>query len=132
LGSGGDLSSDADEVASQSQIVDNPRVVRRVGSGGGSIDQIGQISDAAHLFERRIAQKLVGDQNGVSELTPADMALQGDEQPAMEGLVEMAALKLVAQTLVGRIVIEKRPEQGLLGFDVSGGAVEIGRIGRRA
>ena len=84
------------------------------------------------IFERRIAQKLIGDQDGVGELAPADMALQGDEQPAMEGLVEMATLQLVAQTLIGGIVIEKRPQQGLLGLDVGGGAVEIGRIGRRA
>ena len=63
----------------------------------------------------------VGHQDGIGELTAADVALEGREQPSMEGLEEVPGLQIVADPLEGGVVVEERAQQRLFGLDVGRG-----------
>src|SRR5207244_1869815 len=118
LGGGGDLPADADEVAAQGQVVDGAGVVRRVGGRRRAVDQDGQIADAAQLLERRVAAELFGKEDRLSQLTLANLGLDGGEQALVERLEEVPRLQVVAQPFEGGVVVEQGAQQGLFRLDV--------------
>src|SRR5665213_2538725 len=55
---GGDVAADADQVAAQGEVVDDPGVVGGVGGRRGAVHQIRQIAHRAKFLESRIALEL--------------------------------------------------------------------------
>ena len=87
-------------------------------AGWGAIDEVGQITQAAQLLERRIVLELVGQQDRLRQLTLANVGLDGLKQPLVKRLVEATGLQVVAETLVGGVVVQQDAQQRLLGFHV--------------
>ncbi len=132
LGVSRDLAADADEVATQSQVVDDAGVVGDVGGRRRAVHQVGQISHAAQFLEGGVALKLFGEQNRLGQLPAAHGVLDGAEQPAMERLEEMSRLERVAQALISAVVIQKNAKQGLFSLYVRRGVKDVSRRRGRA
>ena len=114
------VAANSDQVAAKGQIIDHTGIVRRVGSRGRAVDQIGQIAQAAQLFKGWFALEPLHQHDGLGQHALADMFLDGSKQALVEGLEEVPRLKQVAQPLIGSVVIEQRTEKGLLGLDIGG------------
>ena len=128
LGAGGDLLADADQIPAQRQVIDGPGIVRGMGRGRRPVHQIGQVAQAPQLLERRIAGELLGDQDRLGQLPLADRGLDGAVEAAMEGLEEVPCLQVVPQALEDGVVVEQRPQQGLLGLDIGRGVIVVGFV----
>jgi hypothetical protein len=93
-------------------------------AGGGAVDQVRQIADAAQLLERRIALEPFEQHDRLGQLALADVLLDHRKQAGVERLVEVGRVQLVAQPLIGRVVEQERAEQRLLGLEVVRGVRE--------
>ncbi len=131
-GEGGDVAADADQVAPQRQVIDGAGVVGGVGRGRRAVHQVGQVADAAQLFEADIAGELLGQQDRLGQLALADIGLDRGEQPLVEGLEEVTGLQIVADPLEGGVVVEQGAQQRLFGLHVGRGMRDRHVVGDRA
>jgi len=103
VGRDGDLAADADQIALQRQIGRPPAHSRPRSPPAGAIDQVGEIAQAAQLFERRIVLEAIDQHDRLGQLALADMLLDRRIEAGVERLVEMARLQLIAQPLIGAL-----------------------------
>ena len=81
----GDVAADTDQVAAQRQVVDRPGVVRGVGGGRRAVDEVGRMADAAQTSKPTSRANCSAIKIRLGELALADVALDGGEQPLVEG-----------------------------------------------
>ncbi len=117
-GPDGDLAADADQVAAQGQVVDQPAIFGGVGPWRGAVHQIGQIAQPAQLIEGGVLAEPLHHHDRLGQLALLDVLFDGREQPGVERLIEVARLQLVAQPLEHAVVEQQRAQQGLLGFQI--------------
>ncbi|MND83426.1 hypothetical protein D3C80_752900 [compost metagenome] len=114
------LAADADQVATQGQVIDDAGIVGRVGRRGGAVDQVGEVAQTAELMKRRVLLEPLHQNGRFGQQALADVVLDRLEQPLVEGLVHMRAAQAVAQPLEHGVVEHQRAQQRLLRLQVMG------------
>ena len=125
----GDLARHADQLAQQRVLLDDRRVVPRVGDRRRVGLQRDEDRGVADGVEQARALELVGHRHRVDGLAPLHEGLDGPEDVPVGRLVEVArAAQLDAdrRRVVGQ---EHRPEQRLLGLEVVGRHARAARHG---
>ena len=115
----GDVAGDADEPAQQRELVDDARVVTRVGRRRRVALDLQQRGATADVVEQVGAAQLLGDGDRVGRLALTVQRLDGLVDVAVRGLVEVAGLDVRLDRRGDRVAREEhRPEQRLLGLEV--------------
>ena len=132
LGEGGNIAANADQIAPEGEVMNDPSIVRRIGRRRGAVHEIRKIAHAAEIFEGGIAMELFGQQNRFGQMPTPNMALDCGEQAPMEGLIEVGRRQGVAEAFGGAIIIEQNAQQGLFGLEIGGSVGDVEDRSRRA
>ena len=127
----GHLAADAQHFAPERQVVDDAGVVGGVGGRRRAVHQVGEVAQTPQVLERRVAPEPLHQHDRLGQLAFTDVFLHCRKEALVERLEEVTALQPVAQPLVGRVVEQHGPQQGLFSFEVVGRGGD-GLAGRRA
>jgi len=83
------------------------------GGRRSTIDEVGQVAQSAQLDEACVLPKLIGEHGRLGKIAPANAALNGLEEPLMEGVKEVAGLQADQQAVISVVVVQKYAQHPL-------------------
>lgn len=130
IGTGGigQVVADADQFASQGQLVDDLGVFDGRIAGDRAFHKDGEIGGATDLLEAVIAVELGLQYDGIGQRAAADQVGGGLIDATVDGVVEMGGFQPVGDPVIHLVVVQQRTQEGLFGLQIVRCRIGIGDV----
>lgn len=122
------LLAQADQLAAQKEVVDQPAVLGRVDDGDCRAGKLGEVLDAADLGQGRILLEIVFQRGGAGQLASADQLAAGFEDAGVTVVGKMLGPQEVDDPVEGAVVRQDGAEELDLRLEIVRRAAQRQRI----